>query len=267
MTLGLGDHHLRARYVQGAGAANVALKWTGASFARQSVAAASLTKSRTTDLSQDNWLQAEIGTAHAGDLYKTGHKTADGSDVWCMTSSSLGFFGANDKSHFAYQAVKSPEFEARVRLRNIPDRSRDSTFALTLRTGLEPFGGDYVRQEICGITNPGTSTRWHIGPQGADFSVANPRISNNVNWDVKVPAWLRVRKWCDGGKDLAEFSYSLDAENPTWTVSTTNELTTTRPIYVGVEACSYTEERLVTFEFDHFELDIPPPCGTVVIIR
>lgn len=267
VALGAGAHHLRARYVQGAGAVNVALKWSGGLFARQGIAAAALTKSRTKDLSQGKWLQAEISTAHSGDFYKTGHKTADGSDVWRMTSSAYNFFGAYDCSHFVYQAVKAKSFEARVRLRNIPDRSRDATLALTLRTGLESFGGDYVRQMIGGVANPGANTRWHVGPQGADFTVASPRISNNVRWDVQLPMWMRVRKWRENGKDLAEFSYSLDAENPAWTVSVTNELTSASPIYVGVEACPYTADRLVTYEFDHFELDVPPPAGTLLLVR
>ncbi|MBP5320259.1 MAG: hypothetical protein J6334_04665 [Kiritimatiellae bacterium] len=268
VTLGMGDHHLRARFVQGAGAASATVKWAGPGFARQNIAAASFTQSRTVDLSQDTWLLAEIDTEHAGDLYKTGHQTADGSDVWRMNASSVGIFGSNDKSLFAYREIKALAFEARVRLRNIPDRNRDSTFALTLRTGLTPFGGDYVYQMIGGSTTPGVGTRWHVGPQGADFTVNNPFIGNNVNWDVKLPIWMRVRKWReDDGRDLAEFSYSLDAEDPTWTVSVTNELTATRPIYVGVEACSYTTERLVSFEFDHFELDLPPPLGTLIIIN
>ena len=266
VTLALGAHHLRARYVQGTGEASVAVKWAGPGFARRSIASSSLTKSRTADLSQDKWRRAEINTAHEGDLYKIG-QTADGSDIWRMTSSADGFYGTREKSHFVFREVKSREFEARVRLRNIPDRASASTLALTLRTGLTEFGGDYVRQMICGVTNPGQSTRWHVGPQGADFTVANPNITNNVRWDVKVPMWMRVRKWREGGRDLAEFSYSLDEENPTWTVSVTNELTATRPIYVGVEASPYTTERLVTYEFDHFELDVPPPPGMVIIVK
>ena len=266
VTLPLGAHHLRARYVQGTGEASVAVKWAGPGFARRSIASSSLTKSRTADLSQDKWRRAEINTAHEGDLYKIG-QTADGSDIWRMTSSADGFYGTREKSHFVFREVKSREFEARVRLRNIPDRASASTLALTLRTGLTEFGGDYVRQMICGVTNPGQSTRWHVGPQGADFTVANPNITNNVRWDVKVPMWMRVRKWREGGRDLAEFSYSLDEENPTWTVSVTNELTATRPIYVGVEASPYTTERLVTYEFDHFELDVPPPPGMLIIVK
>jgi hypothetical protein len=266
VTLALGAHHLRARYVQGVGEASVAVKWAGPGFARRSIAASSFTKSRTTDLSQDKWRRAEINTAHEGDLYKIG-QTADGSDIWRMTSSADGFWGTREKSHFVFREVKSREFEARVRLRNIPDRAPDSTLALTLRTGLTEFGGDYVRQMICGVTNPGQDTSWHVGPQGADFTVANPNITNNVRWNVKVPMWMRVRKWREGGRDLAEFSYSLDEENPTWTVSVTNELTATRPIYVGVEASPYTTERLVTYEFDHFELDVPPPPGMLIILK
>ena len=266
VTLALGAHHLRARYVQGTGEASVAVKWAGPGFARRSIALSSFTKSRTADLSQDKWRRAEINTAHEGDLYKIG-QTADGSDIWRMTSSADGFWGTREKSHFVFREVKSREFEARVRLRNIPDRAPSSTVALTLRTGLTEFGGDYVRQMICGVTNPGQSTRWHVGPQGADFTVANPNITNNVRWDVKIPMWMRVRKWREGGRDLAEFSYSLDEENPTWTVSVTNELTATRPIYVGVEASPYTTERLVTYEFDHFELDVPPPPGILIILK
>ena len=266
VTLALGAHHLRARYVQGTGAASVAVKWAGPGFARRSIASSSFTKSRTTDLSQDKWRRAEINTAHEGDLYKIG-QTADGSDIWRMTSSADGFWGTREKSHFVFREVKSREFEARVRLRNIPDRAPSSTVALTLRTGLTEFGGDYVRQMICGVSNPGQDTRWHVGPQGADFTVANPNITNNVRWDVKVPMWMRVRKWREGGRDLAEFSYSLAEENPTWTVSVTNELTATRPIYVGVEASPYTTERLVTYEFDHFELDVPPPPGMLIILK
>ena len=120
---------------------------------------------------------------------------------------------------------------------------------------------------IGGVANPGANTRWHVGPQGADFTAASPRISNNVRWDVQLPMWMRVRKWRENGKDLAEFSYSLDAENPAWTVSVTNELTSASPIYVGVEACPYTADRLVTYEFDHFELDVPPPAGTILFVR
>ena len=267
VTLSIGDHHLRARYVQGVGEASVAVKWAGPGFARRSIASSSLTRSRTTDLTQDNWLQAEISTAHAGDLYKVG-QTADGSDIWRMTSSAEGFWGTNDKSHFVYREVKSREFEAKVRLRHIPNRVHPSTFGLTLRTGLTEFGGDYVRQMIAGITTPGQSSRWHVGTQGADFTVASPSITNNVDWDKKVPVWLRVRKWREEGRDLAEFSYSLDEVNPsTWVVKGTNELTSTRPIYVGVEACSYTTERLVTYEFDHFELDAKPLPGMVIIVK
>jgi len=267
VTLALGAHHLRARYVQGTGEASVAVKWAGPGFTRQSIASSSLTKSRTTDLTQDKWRQAEISTAHAGDLYKVG-QTTDGSDIWRMTSSAEGFWGTNDKSHFVYREVKSREFEARVRLRHIPNRVTASTLGLTLRTDLTEFGGDYVRQMIAGITTPGQSSRWHVGTQGADFTVASPSITNNVDWDKKVPVWLRVRKWREEGRDLAEFSYSLDEVNPsTWVVKGTNELTSTRPIYVGVEACSYTTERLVTFEFDHFKLDAKPLPGMVIIVK
>ena len=267
VTLALGDHHLRARYVQGVGEASVAVKWAGPGFARRSIAASSLTKSRTTDLTQDNWLQAEISTAHTGDLYKIG-QTSDGSDIWRMTSSAEGFWGTRDKSHFVYREVRSREFEAMVRLRHIPNRVTASTLGLTLRTDLTEFGGDYVRQMIAGITTPGQSSRWHVGTQGADFTVASPYINNNVDWDKKVPMWLRVRKWREGGRDLAEFSYSLDEVNPsTWVVKGTNDLTSTRPIYVGVEACSYTTERLVTFEFDHFKLDVKPLPGMVIIVK
>lgn len=268
LRLAMGDHHLRARYAQGNGAAAVALTWTGPGFARQTIAPEALSASRTADLSQDDWLTAEIGTAHTGDFYKIDQQAEDGSEIWRMTSSSLGFFGRNDRSHFIYRAIKSPAFEARVRLRNIPDRSRDSTFGLTLRTELTPFGGDYVWQMISGVTTPGANTRWHTGPQGADFSVENPFINNNVDWDLKLPIWQRVRKWRDAdGKNYAEFAYSLDVDAASWKVCCTNELTSTRPILVGVEACSYTEARLVSFEFDHFELDIPPPEGTVLLVR
>ncbi|MBP5228413.1 MAG: hypothetical protein J6336_13615 [Kiritimatiellae bacterium] len=268
VTLAMGDHHLRARYVQGTGASNVSVKWSGPGFARQGIAMSSFTRSRTVDLSQDQWLTAEIGTAHTGDFYKIGQQTGDGSEIWRMTSSALGFYGRNDRSHFIYREVTSLAFEARVRLRNIPDRSRDSTFGLTLRTELTPFGGDYVRQMISGVTTPGAGTRWHTGPQGADFSVESPYINNAVDWDLKLPIWQRVRKWrAEDGKDYAEFAYSLDVDAASWKVCCTNELTSTRPILVGVEACSYTEERLVSFEFDHFELDIPPPLGTIILIR
>ena len=50
-------------------------------------------------------------------------------------------------------------------------------------------------------------------------------------------------------------------------MSVTNELTATRPIYVGVEASPYTTERLVTYEFDHFEIDVPPPPGLLIIVK
>ena len=77
-----------------------------------------------------------------------------------------------------------------------------------------------------------------------------------------------MRKWREGGRDLAEFSYSLDEENPSaWVIKGTNELTSTRPIYVGVEADAHTNERLVSFEFDHLELDVPPPRGMVIIVK
>ena len=47
----------------------------------------------------------------------------------------------------------------------------------------------------------------------------------------------------------------------------TNELTATKPILVGVSGCGYTQERLVSYEFDHFELDVVPPSGTYIVFR
>ena len=266
VTLGMGDHHLRARYVQGGGAASVALKWAGGTFTRQGIAAAALTRSRTTDLSQGLWRHAEIGTALPGDLYKVGQTSEDGSDVWRLTASGSSTYGSNDQSHYVYREVDASAFEARVRLRNIPNRARYSSFGLTLRTATSSFGGDYLRQVFTAIENPGAASRWYVGSQGGDFTVASPRISNSVTWDLKLPVWHRVRKWRSSGKNLAEFSYSLDNAT-TWTVCCTNELTATKPILVGVSGCGYTQERLVSYEFDHFELDVVPPSGTYIVFR
>lgn len=267
-TLTVGDHHLRARLEKGASAPAVALAWQGPTFARQALAANMLTRSRTTDLSQGDWLNAEIGTTIPGDFYQIGGATGlNGSPVWRATASGVGFWGANDNLHFLYQAVTAPAFELRCRVRAIPDRVSPaaSSLALTLRTELESKKGDYVWQMTTASHTSLTAGSWYAGIQGADYTV-NTYITNTPNWYQHLPIMQRIRKWRRAGKNLAEFAFSTD-DGATWQVCGTNELSSARKIYAGVEACAYETTRLVTFEFDAFELEIPPLEGTLLLLR